>query len=170
MKYATSPDRFSFLIDNCKKNFEKNPSNEEFKKAINFYENCRIKDGENTLKENNLEYDLRSCDWIIEKCKNSKIYSQNVYAALCNNSFLKNNVEWHCSWRHAGGVVANLNEKGDYIDWYCSGIPYDPPEHGIKDGYVSEGFATKEIINDFKKIGWILKIEESNWEENTEKN
>lgn len=158
MKYATSPDRFNFLINTCRQNLS-NPLDESFQKAMSFYQACKIKDGDSAFKENDLEYDLRSCEWIVEKCKNSKVYSQNVYAALCNNSFLKNNVEWHCSWRHSGGVVANLNEKGDYIDWYCSGIPYDN-EHPVKDGYVSEGFTTAEIIEDFKKIGWILKTEE----------
>ena len=60
---------------------------------------------------------------------------------------------WSCSWRHAGGIVADMLEKGDYIDWYCSGIRHD--EEGITSGYVPEGQVTEEIELDLKKLGWI---------------
>lgn len=160
MKYATSPDRFSFLIENCKKSIKKNASDKEgCEKAIAFYKECAAKDADDSYKENDLEYDLRSCEWIVEKCKKSKVYSQNLYAALCNNTFLKNNNEWHCSWRHAGGIVAHLNEEGDYINWYCSGMFFDS-DHPNPEGYVGEGKVTQEIIEDFKKLNWIVKIEE----------
>ena len=73
------------------------------------------------------------------------------------------NETWSCSWRHAGGIVANMIQVGDYIDWYCSGIknvgngddPYaDDPNFETK-GSVPEGFITEEIRNDLKKLGWI---------------
>ncbi len=114
-------------------------------------------------QENNLEYDLRSTEWICNKAKASDAYAQNIYAALCNQDWQKNEVwpllkgeHWGCSWRYAGGIVADMREQGDYIDWYCSGIrgeqgiDYEPPLT-----FVSEGTVTEEIREDFFKLGWI---------------
>ena len=44
-------------------------------------------------QKNNLEYDLRSTKWICDSAKNTKTYAQNLYAALCNNEFQKNEVD-----------------------------------------------------------------------------
>jgi hypothetical protein len=98
-----------------------------------------------------LEKDLFDNKNIVEKCKHSKVYSQNLYAALCNNRFFYGENEWTCSWRMSGGIVADLRDCGeDYIDYYCSGM-------SNLDGFVSEGFATDEIRLDLAKIGWIVK-------------
>jgi hypothetical protein len=116
---------------------------------------------------NNLEYDLRSTDWILEKVRSSEIYAQNLYAALCNNDFQKLEVmpvlkeeTWCCSWRSAGGVVANMRQQGDYIDWYCSGIRNDSYQDDLDipypPGTVGEGHVTEEIQSDLKKLGWIV--------------
>jgi hypothetical protein len=64
---------------------------------------------------------------------------------------------WSCSWRHSGGIVANMRQEGDYINWYCSGIGDglgngDPD--GIK-GYIAEGVVTDEIKEDLKRLGWV---------------
>jgi len=99
-------------------------------------------------KLNNMEYDLRSTDWILNKVRNSDVYAQNLYAAICNNEFKKNNKNWDASWRYAGGIIADMKEDGDYIDWYCSGIWKDDPL------YVHESFITDEIRNDLKLLGW----------------
>ena len=114
-------------------------------------------------KENNLEYDLRSTEWICNKVKASEAYAQNIYAALCNQDWQKNEVwpllkgeTYSCSWRYAGGIVADMREQGDYIDWYCSGIrgeqgiEYEPPLT-----FVPEGTVTEEIREDFFKLGWV---------------
>lgn len=111
--------------------------------------------------EHNLERDMKDAAWFVAKVRASEIYAQNVYAALCNNDFqkldlmtvLKDEV-WGCSWRYAGGLVANLRCEGDYIDWYCSGIGGVVGE-GI-DGYVSEQTITDEIREDLKQLGWIV--------------
>jgi hypothetical protein len=99
-----------------------------------------------------LEKDLLSSQWIIEKCKHSPVYSQNLYAALCNNRFFYNNEEWTCSWRYAGGLVSEMNGGNDYMDYYCSGM-------GIShtNGFVGEGFVTDEIRTDLLRLGWIIK-------------
>lgn len=111
----------------------------------------------------NLELDLFKTDWISYKCTINNVYAQNLYAALCNNIFMKDNEEWTCSWRSAGGIVADLikddtrydlysHRTGDYLDWYCSGAC-----EGTIPGYVSEGFVTSEISNDLLNLGWTYK-------------
>ena len=130
-------------------------------------------------KINNMEYDLCTTDWIINKAKASRVYSQNLYSALCNNDFVKNDVwplltdtRWHCSWRYAGGIVSKMREEGDYLDWYCSGI-IDPREVDDEQffqftkeeqeeyvqykQYVNESVVTEEIRNDLLILGWLVK-------------
>jgi hypothetical protein len=128
-------------------------------------------------KIDNMEYDLRSTQWMLDKVKDD-VYAQHLYAALCNNDFTKNDVwpiltekRWSCSWRSAGGIIADMQEKGDYIDWYCSGIRdakiLDDEEfyaltkeqqesyiQGKK--FVPEGHVTVEIREDLLKLGWIV--------------
>jgi hypothetical protein len=123
-------------------------------------------------KENNLEYDLRSTKWICDKAKASDAYAQNIYAALCNQDWQKNEVwpllkgeTYSCSWRYAGGIVADMREQGDYIDWYCSGIRGPRRDSASLDdaaeeidptaNFVSESHVTEEIREDFFKLGWI---------------
>jgi hypothetical protein len=123
---------------------------------------------DNTINPcNNLEYDLLSCEWMCEKVRNSETYGQNLYAALCNNSFVPihifeilKDVEWACSWRYAGSIIADMNEKGDYMDWYCSGMFSTNEETGSdldKRFVVEEGTITSEIKNDLNTLGWQSK-------------
>ena len=64
---------------------------------------------------------------------------------------------WSCSWRYAGGIIADMRQEGDYIDWYCSGI-----RDSYTGGYVSESVVTDEIREDLKRLGWIIVNEETN--------
>jgi hypothetical protein len=109
----------------------------------------------------NLENDLMNCDWIIAKAKANKAYAQNIYAALCNMEWQKQEIwpvlkeeVWGCSWRYAGGLVAKLLGEGDYLDWYCSGIG-DGLGNGGGVDYVPEGVVSDEIEEDFLKLGWV---------------
>jgi hypothetical protein len=122
--------------------------------------------------DNNLEYDLRSTDWILAKARASESYSQNLYAALCNNQFRKIEIvailrddRWSCSWRYAGGIVADMLGKGDYMDWYCSGIggvlgggsevdPAADQANLAQKHYVPESAVTDEVREDLAKLGW----------------
>jgi hypothetical protein len=132
-------------------------------------EHVKKREDSPTWQKNNLEYDLRSTKWICDKAKASESYAQNLYAALCNQDWQKNDVwpllkgeTYSCSWRYAGGIVADMVEQGDYIDWYCSGIrggtsldddvleQIDPSAD-----FVPEGCVTDEIREDFFKLGWI---------------
>jgi hypothetical protein len=123
-------------------------------------------------QENNMEYDLRTCELMLNKVRNSDSYAQNLYAAICNRQFQKLDVmpvlkdeRWSASWRSAGGIIANMREQGDYIDWYCSGIG-EGLGNGDLDGtkgYVPESVVTDEIREDLKQLGWIvLDVEDDN--------
>jgi hypothetical protein len=100
----------------------------------------------------NLEQELLLSGYITKKCQASKSYSQNLYAAMCNNLFYKNDEEWSCSWRYSGGIVADIRNVGEsYIDFYCSGIGSG------HEGYVGESFVTDEIRSDLLQLGWTIK-------------
>lgn len=127
---------------------------------INFEDNKLEQENDPEWQKNNLEYDLRSSEYIVEKCKN-RAYAQNIYAALCNNEFQRNDVmpilkdeTWTCSWRYAGGIVADLCEEGDYMDWYCSGIRHDDGD--LTNNYVPESVVTDEVKEDLFKLGWLI--------------
>ena len=116
--------------------------------------------------DRDLEQDLWNSPEFLNKIRTRKDYAQNVYAAMCNMRWQRLDVlpilkdeYWSCSWRSAGGIVADMLQKGDYIDWYCSGIGNDDAGYGLShkeaDGYVPEGTITEEIRIDFQKLGWI---------------
>ena len=120
--------------------------------------------------EHDLEKDLKNSEYIKRKCTNDT-YAQNLYAALCNNGFTKNEIVpilkeevWTCSWRYAGGVVADLRECGDYIDWYCSGISpmsfvSEDNDEWDEKGFMPEGCVTDEIRNDLLQINWLVCVD-----------
>ena len=104
--------------------------------------------------ERDLEDDIRADPEIMAKIINNDNYAQNVYAAMCNMRWqpkdawtvLKDEY-WTVSWRAAGGIVADLQGKGNYMDWYCSGM-------SEVNGYVDESVVTDEIREDFARLGW----------------
>ena len=129
--------------------------------------------------ENSLERDMKHANWFVDKVRASESYSQNVYAALCNNAFQKLEVMpvlkdevWSCSWRYAGGLVADIRCQGDYMDWYCSGIRYmglyneDEITTPLSEeqmtylettkNFVAESVITEEIREDLKQLGWVI--------------
>jgi hypothetical protein len=115
--------------------------------------------------DRDLEQDFNNSEWFIAKVRAREDYAQNVYAALCNMRWQPADVfpilrdeYWSCSWRSAGGLVARLIGRGDYMDWYCSGIGDETPDTGRwidrPKTYVPEGTVTDEIREDFAKLGW----------------
>lgn len=171
-KISKSPERHSFQKEGyVKRQLEK--GEELNKEYLEMFEDI-IKSHDHKFDDpethvNNMEYDLLSTDWILEKARGSKTYAQNLYAAMCNRDFQKLEVlpllkeeTWSCSWRYAGGIIADMRQQGDYIDWYCSGIG-DGLGNGDADGtmsYVSEGRVTDEIREDLQKLGWIVLPDE----------
>ncbi len=183
-KISKSPDRHSFQKEGyVKRQLEKGESlNEDY---LDMFDSI-LKQHDSKFDDpvshvNNMEYDLLTTDWILEKVRANDIYAQNLYAAMCNRDFQKLDVipilkgqTWSCSWRYAGGIIADMQQKGDYIDWYCSGIIGDMSDeeyHNLdkagqerylymKTHFVGEGVVTEEVCEDFLKLGWIV-IEEN---------
>ena len=167
-KIASSPERHTFqkegYIKRCEEKGEEPNSD-----YVNMYKTWREQEAEQlkdpAWQKNNMEYDLRSSKELCDKVKASDSYAQNLYAAMCNMDWqsrefwqeLKGET-WSCSWRHAGGIVADMQEKGDYIDWYCSGIGNDESGYGLTHrratSYVPEGVVTEEVELDLNRLGW----------------
>ena len=72
-----------------------------------------------------------------------RAFAEDVYRALSNMQWRnKNNPEniYACSWRYAGGLVAEyMNQGENYIDYYCSG---------------SEGYVSEEVEKCLNDLGW----------------
>jgi hypothetical protein len=178
---SSSPERHTFQLEGAKKRAEED-GKELPESYINMWKTAKEQDEANIVdpewQKDNMEYDLRSTQWIIDKTKADDVYAQHLYASMCNNDFTKNDVwpiltekRWSCSWRHAGGIIADMQEKGDYIDWYCSGIKdskiLDDDEFSAltkeqQESYIQgkkfvpESCVTDEIREDLLKLGWIV--------------
>jgi len=179
---SSSPDRHTFHLDAYRARQEEDGEDisDEY---VAMLEQIRLQDRNKwedpERRFNNMEYDLVTTDWILAKTRESESYAQNLYAALCNNDFQRNDVwprlndqKWHCSWRYAGGVIADMQQKGDYIDWYCSGInngdwqrtpeevaamtPDQEEHYHMIEKFVSEGVITDEIREDLFRLGWLV--------------
>jgi len=182
---SSSPDRGTFAINGIVRRAKEQgldvDTDTHTQEMIEYYKNSRtmteLRENDPAWKNNNMEYDLRSTDWILDKVRASDVYAQNLYAAMCNNEFQKLEVmpilrddKWSCSWRYAGGIVADMRMTGDYIDWYCSGIKGDSytdndletlneenrERFKIVKQFVGESYVTEEIRSDLKRLGWIL--------------
>lgn len=69
-------------------------------------------------------------------------FAGKLYASLCNMQwrYKADPDVWACTWRYAGGMVANLRDQDeDYIDFYGSG---------------NEGTIDSEIGELFTAMGW----------------
>jgi hypothetical protein len=166
-KISSSPERHTFQLEQAKERAKEDGRDEIPEIYENFWKTAKEQDAENladpTWQKDNMEYDLRSSEWMCDKARNSDTYAQNLYAAMCNMQFIKldvlpilKNQRWSASWRHAGGIVADMLQKGDYIDWYCSGIGNAELGNGLEESkYVPEGVVTEEIANDLKTLGWV---------------
>ena len=182
---SASPDRYTFqkqkYIEGC---LEAGQSldDPEVQAMLEMYESWALQDEENLVnaewQKNNMEFDMRTSDWMVAKVRESRVYAQNLYAAMCNNEFQKQDVwtilkdhVWTCSWRSAGGIVANMRGEGDYIDWYCSGIRdtavVEQSEWNILtleqqiahkecQAHVGESTVTDEIREDLARLAWTV--------------
>jgi hypothetical protein len=179
-KISKSPDRHTFQKEGYVKRMAESgetPSEDYLDYFAKIIEEDKHKFDDPETHKNNLEYDLVTTDWILQKVRARDDYAQNLYAAMCNNGFIKMDVipilkqeEWSCSWRYAGGIVADMRQEGDYIDWYCSGIrdtfhnKNDTKDFTkeqlarleITKRYVGEGCITDEIRQDLQRLGWAV--------------
>jgi hypothetical protein len=182
---SSSPERGTFAIQSIIRRAKEQglevDTDTHTQEMIEYYKNLKtmteLRENDPAWKKNNMEYDLRSTDWILDKVRANEVYAQNLYAAMCNNEFQKLDVmpilrddKWSCSWRYAGGIVADMRMTGDYIDWYCSGIKGDnytdddlenlneesQERFEITKQFVGESYVTDEIREDLKRLGWIV--------------
>ena len=186
-KLSSSPDRNSFQRDSLMRQVEEGRTTAEH--ATEMVELFKTWDQLRQEKEqqpewavNNMEHDLRTTEWICAKAQASDVYAQNLYAAMCNRSFQKIDVwpmlkgeTWSCSWRYAGGIVADMCGKGDYMDYYCSGIRGDLSEDDrgsmtaediqqyeyYSQHFVGESHVTDEIRADLRQLGWSVLDDDS---------
>jgi hypothetical protein len=173
-KVASSPQRNTFQKEGYIKRQEEQGL-EPLEEYIEMFKIWKQQDEANLVdpkwQKNNMEYDLRSSKELCDKVKANENYAQNLYAAMCNMDWQSREFwqemkgeTWSCSWRHAGGIIADMKEEGDYIDWYCSGIGNKEAGFGLDgftptpdpDGrdYVPEGVVTEEIELDLNQLGW----------------
>jgi hypothetical protein len=179
---ARSPERGTFSISGYLERIKVNPDDLDAQQMIDYYkkfgEEKAEREATSEWQKDNLEYDLRTSVELCNKVKENEFYAQNLYAALSNNEFIKNQTwnilqenTWGCSWRYAGGIIADMCEKGDYIDWYCSGITNEWSDEEfcnatkedqeryllVKNNHVGEGVVTDEVRKDLFDLGWIVK-------------
>jgi hypothetical protein len=179
---SSSPDRGTFQAIAAQKRAEEGEdSAESAADTVEFYKTAnqlrREREQDPEWQKNNMEYDMRTADWMVTKTRASEAYAQNLYAAMCNRDFQRNDVwpvlkneTWSASWRYAGGIVADMRGEGDYMDWYCSGIRGGISEselaemtveqqeryHWYEKNFVSESVVTDEIRADLLKLGWLV--------------
>jgi hypothetical protein len=175
MNPSKSPERHTFQKEKYveRQMQADKPISEDYLKMFDMIrERERPKWDDPESRKNNMVWDLVTTDWILAKARASESYAQNLYAAICNNDFQKldvlpilKNQTWGASWRYAGGIIADMRQEGDYIDWYCSGSgglnrDFEGEETNEqwqkRTGFVPEGLVTDEIRNDLQQLGWVL--------------
>lgn len=69
-------------------------------------------------------------------------FARELYCAICNMQWAHDDYEelYSCSWRYAGGLVADIRKMGEgYLDYYCSGY---------------EGTVTTNVLSELIERGW----------------
>lgn len=77
---------------------------------------------------------------LAERIKADDAFAGATYAALCNVDWgHEKGSTYSCSWRYAGGLIAQIRGEGDYLNWYC---------------YGGEGEVADEIETAMAEKGW----------------
>jgi hypothetical protein len=81
------------------------------------------------------ERDLHSSPAFRLLCQDDD-FAAALYTALENQDWIKDGEVFGCSFRYAGGLVADLRDKNEcYLGWYCSkprDCSYITDEHAIR--------------------------------------
>jgi hypothetical protein len=73
---------------------------------------------------------------------------REVWSALANIKwFDKDNREMSYTFRGAGGLIAYIIDRGNYLDWYCSG-PYETVSKQIEDAMKERGWRWEKWPDD----------------------
>lgn len=87
-------------------------------------------------------------DLIGDKIRESDEAATELWGALANVSWFKDGVEDDgFSFRSAGSLISEIQGKGCYIDWYCSGVTSTVPK------WIAEALATRGWTFDAEKWG-----------------
>jgi hypothetical protein len=142
-KPSSSPKRNTFQVENYLKRcadtgLEPSPA------YLDMWEQSKQQAEEwcQQTHENNMEYDLRTSEHMLSRARSSKNYAQNLYAAMCNREFQRND-----TW------PILTDQKWSSEDGY--GLSGTVPEvEADGSGYVTEGVVTDEIRVDLFQLGW----------------
>lgn len=103
-----------------------------------------------TRPAHNLFHDMLDSEALKTYVRESREHGNELYAALCNNDWVKNGEIWFCSMRGAGRITADLRNKYEwYLDFYCSG---------------NESDVSPEISKLLGSLGWHLAPERADEE------
>lgn len=107
---SSSPKRHTFQLEGAQRRAEED-GKELPEIYINMWKTAKEQDEANIVdpewQKDNMEYDLRSTKWIIDKTKADDVYAQHLYASMCNNDFTKNDV-WPILTEKSGVVVGDM--------------------------------------------------------------
>ena len=75
------------------------------------------------------------------KMKSDTEFCKDVWSSMANIVWKHkaSGEEYSASFRYAGGLIAEIREEGDYMDWYCCG-PYETVSDEIKKGLAKRGW------------------------------
>jgi hypothetical protein len=108
----------------------------------------------------NLERDVRTANWVVDRIRSEETYAQNFYAALCNNNYtpkdvwgILSNITWNCTWQQAAEIISDIRQDHNPDIWHASGSNFKITDFA---GFVEESYVTHEIESDINQLGWIL--------------
>lgn len=100
------------------------------------------------IKRRNLNNEENGFKELLKKIFSEQVkeedFARKLYDCLCNTIWFNKHTGdiYSCSWRYAGGLVADLRNVGeDYIDFYCN-------------GFSGEGAYHEEIYSGLEKFGY----------------
>ncbi len=86
-----------------------------------------------------LETDLLASARIADLVKDLR-FATDLYRAMCNTDWSRNDRRWATTWRVAGEIVAHLRDLNEsYNDFYCSG---------------DEGVVADDVAAELAALGW----------------
>jgi len=102
-------------------------------------------------QEADLEYALKTSDYIRSRCRADRLYAEALYRALCDVKWISKHPfhilkdeSWKCTWREAAAIVGDLASTtdvlSDHLDWYSVG---------------KEGYIERYIKEDLDYLGFI---------------
>lgn len=78
-----------------------------------------------------------------ERIKQDSIFCKDIYSALTNLEWVQSDgTVYGATFRYVGGLIADIREEGNYMDWYCC---------------KGEGFASDEIQEAMSMKGWTCR-------------